>query len=117
MNTTSIAIAGVVAVAVFAVFLRSRAGQTSASGTKPPFAVAGPLSLKTLKLTSSEKVNHDVKKLRFELPSATTKSGLTLTSALLTISFPNGGWAPVLRPYTPVTDLGAYCLARDIPSH
>lgn len=102
MNAFPLVVAGAFAVAAYTFYVRR------GSGSKPPFAVVGPLSLTSLKLASSKPVNHDVKRLRFELPDQGLQSGLTLTSALLTISFPNGGWAPVLRPYTPVTDLGKW---------
>ncbi|KAK4197974.1 hypothetical protein QBC40DRAFT_284532 [Triangularia verruculosa] len=81
---------------------------TSATGTgsdsKPYFSGFG---LRTLKLHSSELVNHNTKKLRFELPDPSQPSGLSLSSALLTISFPptNGRWTPVVRPYTPTNPL------------
>ncbi|KAL4803412.1 hypothetical protein BDV18DRAFT_40721 [Aspergillus unguis] len=63
----------------------------------------GP-AFKSLKLHSSENVNHNTKKLRFELPGgANAVSGLSLTSALLTFSKPDGCWLPVIRPYTPIS--------------
>jgi len=74
---------------------------------KPPFASVGPASLTSLKLQTSEQLSPNTKKLRFELPEPDVKSGLGLTSALLSLSFPpkNGRWTPVLRPYTPTNDL------------
>ncbi|KAI0178493.1 NADH-cytochrome b5 reductase [Hypoxylon sp. FL1284] len=65
---------------------------------------AGPAFL-SLQLESSEAVNHNTKRLRFRLPDADTVSGLPLTSALLTFSWPKGRYTPVLRPYTPINDL------------
>ncbi|KAF7294219.1 FAD-binding FR-type domain-containing protein [Mycena chlorophos] len=74
--------------------------------SKAPFTSIGPLSLTSLKLESSEQLNHNTKKLRFALPSPTAHSGLALTSALVSISMPpgNGRWMPVFRPYTPTSD-------------
>lgn len=89
--------AAAVGIGAFAWYLRS-----GADSNKPIFSSFG---FHTLRLHSTELVNHNVKKLRFELPDASKPSGLPLTSALLTISFPNGGWLPVLRPYTPTNDL------------
>ncbi|KAI1342959.1 hypothetical protein F5Y15DRAFT_272688 [Xylariaceae sp. FL0016] len=58
-----------------------------------------------LKLQSAEMVNHNTKRLRFELPEGDMVSGLGLSSALLTASWPKGCWLPALRPYTPITPL------------
>ncbi|KAL5001345.1 hypothetical protein BDV10DRAFT_14764 [Aspergillus recurvatus] len=65
----------------------------------------GP-AFKYLRLHSVESVNHNTKRLRFELPGGESSiSGLGLTSALLTFSKPEGSWLPVVRPYTPVSRL------------
>ncbi|OTB00688.1 hypothetical protein M426DRAFT_324052 [Hypoxylon sp. CI-4A] len=65
---------------------------------------SGPAFL-SLELESTEAVNHNTKRLRFKLPDPEAVSGLTLTSALLTYSWPKGCMLPALRPYTPVSDL------------
>ncbi|KAK4174520.1 hypothetical protein QBC36DRAFT_333471 [Triangularia setosa] len=93
-------------------YVYMRSGATAAPGTSAtgsgsdtkPFSGFG---FRTLKLHSSELVNHNTKKLRFELPDPNQSSGLTLSSALLTVSFPpsNGRWTPVVRPYTPTNPL------------
>ncbi|KAF1932166.1 ferredoxin reductase-like protein [Didymella exigua CBS 183.55] len=57
----------------------------------------------SLPLESSEQVNHNTKLLRFKLPHDSDVSGLSLTSAVLTASWPKGSWTPVARPYTPVS--------------
>ncbi|KAK9462310.1 uncharacterized protein V1516DRAFT_646539 [Lipomyces oligophaga] len=62
----------------------------------------GPIFL-SLPLESCELVNHNTKRLRFKLPGENCVSGLPLTSALLTLSWPKTSWTPVLRPYTPVS--------------
>ena len=59
----------------------------------------------TVRLESAELVNHDTKRLRFALPDPKQPTGLSLTSAVLTISWPRGSWLPTIRPYTPVNDL------------
>ncbi|KAL4973434.1 hypothetical protein BDW66DRAFT_153791 [Aspergillus desertorum] len=65
----------------------------------------GP-AFKSLRLHSSERVNHNTKRLRLELPGGGRSiSGVGLTSALLTFSKPEGSWLPVVRPYTPVSKL------------
>lgn len=97
--STQIAVAAAVAgIGVYAWYRRSN----GASSDKPVFSSFG---FHTLRLQSTELINHNTKRLRFELPDATQPSGLSLTSALLTISFPSGRWLPVIRPYTPVNDL------------
>ncbi|KAI1454594.1 ferredoxin reductase-like protein [Annulohypoxylon moriforme] len=65
---------------------------------------SGPAFL-SLELESTETVNHNTKRLRFKLPEPDSVSGLTLTSALLTFSWPKGSTLPVLRPYTPINAL------------
>ncbi|PQE15882.1 hypothetical protein CJF31_00008469 [Rutstroemia sp. NJR-2017a BVV2] len=60
----------------------------------------------SLKLDSVELVNHNTKKLRFELPEQDQVSGLRVASALLTKYKGPAMEKPVLRPYTPVSDEG-----------
>jgi cytochrome-b5 reductase len=97
---TQVAFAAAVAgIGAYALYLRS------SSNTKSDKPIFSSFGFHTLRLDSTELINHNTKKLRFELPDASKPSGLSLTSALLTISFPNGRWLPVLRPYTPVNDL------------
>lgn len=69
-------------------------------------ATAFPSKLGTsLRLESSESVNHNTKRLRFEFPNPTARSGLTLTSTVFIAAWPKGRWFPVIRPYTPVSSL------------
>ncbi|KXH34808.1 oxidoreductase NAD-binding domain-containing protein [Colletotrichum salicis] len=75
------------------------------SGAPPKVFGAGPAFV-SLALESSEDVNHNTKRLRFKLPQREAVSGLSLTSAVLTMSWPEGRWLPVARPYTPVQPLG-----------
>jgi cytochrome-b5 reductase len=101
--STQIAVAAAVAGIGAYAWYRST---SSAISDKPVFSSFG---FHTLRLHSTELINHNTKKLRFELPGDPTKpSGLSLTSALLTIAFPNGRWLPVLRPYTPTNDLSMH---------
>ncbi|ERS97517.1 hypothetical protein HMPREF1624_05686 [Sporothrix schenckii ATCC 58251] len=102
MSASVLFAAAAVAVGAYVAYTRtSSTAQAEAPGGKPPFASFG---FRTLTLASSETVNHNVKHLRFDLPDPKTPSGLTVTSALLSITFPNGRWLPVLRPYTPIND-------------
>ncbi len=103
--STQVAVAAAVAgIGAYALYLRqSRPAQTD----KPIFSSFG---FHTLKVHSTELVNHNTARVRFELPNASQPTGLSLTSALLTVSFPNGRWLPVLRPYTPVNDLGEFLI-------
>lgn len=78
----------------------------------------GSLGFRTLKLAAVDEVNHDSKRFRFALPDGDESvSGIKLTSALLSMSWPVGRWTPVFRPYTPVSDLSkpgfrAFTLSR-----
>lgn len=90
----------------------------------PKVFSSGP-SMVSLRLKSSEDVNHNTKLLRFEYPNPEAVSGLSLTckpphpyqhslnadtpvAAVLTMSWPQGSLLPVMRPYTPVSQLGAH---------
>jgi cytochrome-b5 reductase len=100
--STQVAVAAAVAgIGAYTWYSRSN----STKSDKPVFSSFG---FHTLRLDSTELINHNTKKLRFELPDASKPSGLSLTSALLTISLPNGRWLPVIRPYTPVNDLSMH---------
>ncbi|KAK3687591.1 ferredoxin reductase-like protein [Podospora appendiculata] len=98
--STQVAVA--VAVAGIGAYALYNNRQAAASSDKPIFSSFG---FRSLRLHSTELINHNTKRLRFELPDPNQPSGLSLTSALLTVSFPNGRWLPVLRPYTPTNDL------------
>ncbi|KAI0595202.1 hypothetical protein F4775DRAFT_570551 [Biscogniauxia sp. FL1348] len=63
---------------------------------------SGPAFL-SLHLESSELVNHNTKRLRFALPKPDAVSGLGISSALLTFSWPKGCYLPCVRPYTPIS--------------
>ncbi|TLD31856.1 NADH-cytochrome b5 reductase 2 [Venturia nashicola] len=54
----------------------------------------------TLTVLSSEQINHDTKRITFKLPGGDNE----ISAAVLTQHTPAGGWLPVLRPYTPVSD-------------
>ncbi|KAF4822512.1 NADH-cytochrome b5 reductase 2 [Colletotrichum siamense] len=87
------------------IFSKMMIGNAAAeSGAPPKVFGAGPAFV-SLPLESSEQVNHNTKKLRFKLPQRDAVSGLSLTSAVLTMSWPEGRWFPVARPYTPVQPL------------
>ncbi|KAK7403775.1 NADH-cytochrome b5 reductase [Neonectria punicea] len=58
----------------------------------------------SLKLSEVEVVNHNTKRLRFELPESDQVSGLPVTSAILTKFKAEGAEKPTLRPYTPTSD-------------
>ncbi|KAF2139806.1 uncharacterized protein K452DRAFT_231111 [Aplosporella prunicola CBS 121167] len=66
-------------------------------------ATFGSLGPRRLALDSVQEVNHNTKLLRFKLPNAGDHSGLALTSSVLTLSWPQGGFLPTVRPYTPVS--------------
>lgn len=95
---TQVAVAAAVAgIGFYAFYIRK------VDDSKPLFSSFG---FHSLKLASSELINYNTKKLRFELPNKDQPAGLKLSSALLTLSFPNGGWKPCVRPYTPTNSLG-----------
>ncbi|KAI1369943.1 oxidoreductase NAD-binding domain-containing protein [Xylaria arbuscula] len=95
----TVALAGV-GVGVYSRYMMSVA---HADSGLPPKAFGGGPAFLSLQLQSSETVNHNTKKLRFALPTEEHVSGLPLTSALLTFSWPKGSILPCVRPYTPIT--------------
>lgn len=105
MATPAIAAALTVAVGGIIYMRRNPVQAEGPNSGKAAFTSIGPLSLTKLRLASTETVNHDVKRLTFDLPEGTPRSGLPLTSALVAVAWPQGRWFPVLRPYTPVNDL------------
>ncbi|OAR03976.1 hypothetical protein LLEC1_07864 [Akanthomyces lecanii] len=90
---------------------RHTMGIAHAESPQPPsppnkvFCRAGPAFV-SLVLEDAEMVNHNTRRLRFRFQDKEAVSGLPLTSALLTYSWPKGSWTPVLRPYTPITPAG-----------
>ncbi|EAT81157.1 NADH-cytochrome b5 reductase 2 [Parastagonospora nodorum] len=59
----------------------------------------------SLLLDKSEVVNHNTKKLTFKLPEPDMESGLPVTSAVITKYKGPEMEKPVIRPYTPVSDV------------
>lgn len=57
-----------------------------------------------MKLQSAERVNHNVKRLTFALPTEDSVTGISPVTSLLTRHTPEGAIIPVFRPYTPVSD-------------
>ncbi|KAJ6031222.1 hypothetical protein N7540_001954 [Penicillium herquei] len=84
---------------------RSLLTQAHAESNEPKY-VFGSWGPKTLRLKSSKSVNHNTKRLVFELPGENAQSGLTIVSSLLTFSRPAGSWFPAIRPYTPISVSG-----------
>jgi cytochrome-b5 reductase len=76
-----------------------------AVGVEPKKAfTGGDQGFVSLKLSDVELVNHNTKRLRFELPEPDQVSGLHVASAILTkYKGPNDEKA-TLRPYTPISD-------------
>ncbi|KAH8659251.1 hypothetical protein BGZ60DRAFT_566817 [Tricladium varicosporioides] len=106
---TPYAAAGVLAsIGLITFYSRSNSPLTptanSVSTIERPKTFRGGPAFTSLTLDSIEKLNHDTSRFRFKLPTPEHVSGLSLTSAILTVTRP-GGWKPVIRPYTPTSDL------------
>ncbi|PVI05662.1 ferredoxin reductase-like protein [Periconia macrospinosa] len=78
-------------------------GGTSQPG-KPAFT-GGDQGFLSLKLDKSEIVNHNTKKLTFLLPEEDMDSGLHVASAVITKYKGPEMEKPVIRPYTPTSDV------------
>ncbi|ETS81630.1 hypothetical protein PFICI_06632 [Pestalotiopsis fici W106-1] len=92
--------AAIGAVAVTGVGLAIYSNTAHADSGEPRKLFTGPV-FTSLPLADSETINHNTKRLRFQLPEGTV-SGFPTTSAVLTFSWPKGSWTPVVRPYTPI---------------
>lgn len=78
-------------------------GNLGSSGISKAFT-GGDQGFISLKLDSVEKINHNTKKFRFELPESDQVSGLSVASALITKYKGPEMEKPAIRPYTPVND-------------
>lgn len=101
-------------------FIRNVHAQSPSSASSKIFTRR--FSGQSLRLVSTELVNHNTKRLHFAFPDSEARSGLPLTcttllviitvrwltkaAAILTFSWPEGRWFPVVRPYTPISLLG-----------
>jgi cytochrome-b5 reductase len=56
-------------------------------------------------LKAVETINHNTKKFTFELPNPNDTLGLIVNSCLLTKYQGPGDEKPVVRPYTPISDV------------
>ncbi|KAJ5659677.1 hypothetical protein N7507_006128 [Penicillium longicatenatum] len=79
-------------------------GGPGGPGRGPGGGVGGRMGFSTLRLESSQQVNHNTKRLRFRLPDPNSNAGLGLTSFILTFHKPKDAWLPVIRPYTPINN-------------
>ncbi|KAI9039849.1 cytochrome b5 reductase family protein [Aspergillus affinis] len=104
LKTTAAVASGFAVLGIGIYSVRSSFPTAQAESTEPSMVFSG-FGPTTLRLQSVKAVNHNTKRLVFEFPDKNARSGLSLTSALLTISRPQGRWLPVLRPYTPISDL------------
>ena len=77
------------------------------SGPKAAFT-GGDQGFLSLRLDDVEIINHNTKRFRFKLPEEDMVSGMHVASALLAKYKPEGAEKPVLRPYTPISDEGAF---------
>lgn len=86
---------------------KAEAEVKQAVGAEPKKAFTGlEQGFVSLKLAEVELVNHNTKRLRFELPEADQVSGLHIASAILTKYKGPDMEKAVLRPYTPTSDEG-----------
>ncbi|KAJ5178093.1 uncharacterized protein N7500_000792 [Penicillium coprophilum] len=104
-STTAKSVATVTLLGIGAYGVQSRLISTANAESSVTPKIFSGFGLTTLRLQSTKDVNHNTKRLVFEYPIENATSGLSLTSALLTITRPEGRWFPVLRPYTPISDL------------
>ncbi|OAQ70979.2 oxidoreductase NAD-binding domain-containing protein [Pochonia chlamydosporia 170] len=89
------------AIGITAKFLIQDA-RTDSQSSPPKVFGAGPAFF-SLPLESAEMVNHNTRLLRFKFADKEAVSGLPVNSSVLTMSWPQGRWVPVARPYTPIT--------------
>lgn len=75
-------------------------------GQSKPAFTGGDQGFVSLMLEKSELVNHNTKRLTFKLPEPDMDSGLHVASAVITKYKGPEMEKPVIRPYTPVSDVG-----------
>ncbi|KAF2119298.1 hypothetical protein BDV96DRAFT_487137 [Lophiotrema nucula] len=81
--------------------------KVTADAAKPVKAAftGGEQGFLSLLLEESEILNHNTKRLRFKLPEADQESGLQVASAVITKYKAPDMEKPVIRPYTPTSDV------------
>lgn len=70
----------------------------------------------SLKLSEVENLSGNTKRFRFELPEPNMVSGLPVASAVVTKYKGPNDEKPVIRPYTPTSDEGAFSRTPFLPS-
>lgn len=80
----------------------------------PKAFTGGDQGFLSLKVSEIEDVNHNTKRVRFELPEKDQVSGLHVASALLTKFKAPDAEKATLRPYTPISDEG---MSRNDDTH
>lgn len=80
-------------------------------GQSKPAFTGGDQGFVSLMLEKSELVNHNTKRLTFKLPEPDMDSGLHVASAVITKYKGPEMEKPVIRPYTPVSDVGKWNLS------
>lgn len=80
--------------------------ESKVRGPAKPTLTGGDQGWVSLKLAKVENVNHNTKKLLFELPDEDHVSGLKIASAILTKYKGPEMEKPVIRPYTPISNEG-----------
>jgi cytochrome-b5 reductase len=77
----------------------------STDGSVKKAFTGGDQGFVSLVLENTEVVNHNTKKLRFKLPEEDMESGLPVASAVITKYKGPEMQKPVIRPYTPISDV------------
>ncbi|KAF5133879.1 NADH-cytochrome b5 reductase 2 [Metarhizium anisopliae] len=73
------------------------------SRASPPKVFGSGPAFFSLPLESADMVNHNTRLLRFKFADKEAVSGLPVNSSVLALSWPEGRWFPVIRPYTPIS--------------
>ncbi|KAK2589398.1 NADH-cytochrome b5 reductase, partial [Conoideocrella luteorostrata] len=113
-SSTFLYLAGGAALAGAGYFYFTGSGSVAAAKVKEaavpakPAFTGGDQGFVSLKLADIENVNHNTKRLRFELPESNNVSGLSIASAVLTKYKGPDDEKPTLRPYTPISDEGRF---------
>ncbi|CEJ88846.1 Putative NADH-cytochrome b5 reductase [[Torrubiella] hemipterigena] len=84
-------------------YMNSAPAKVPVVPAKPAFT-GGDQGFISLKVSEVEDVNHNTKRVRFELPEKDMVSGLNVASAVLTKFKGENDAKATLRPYTPVSD-------------
>jgi len=103
-GSNKLLIPGLVAAGAGLALFYGRGSFTTPVAPSAPIFRGGDQGFIPLKVSKTEELNHNTKRITFDYEDSNAESGLTYASALLTRFKPEGKENFVVRPYTPTSD-------------